>query len=211
MAKEIENLKEECADISERSMKEKAKATSTLLVEIKNLKEKLCLRERQLKEVSSSKQELRFKMQMKINQNEEVMQKLNFEAHEERESWKMLEQEVENLSALLARRKNEYLQGWESSDRYRSMLIDAIEYGHFWRREALEKKEDVEELKRKYAHASESIINFIPSFVNQFEKAKEQVDMIPFFDMPNEVVAFMDSCEGIVKRFRKKKMRLLTH
>ncbi|MED6173795.1 hypothetical protein PIB30_062961 [Stylosanthes scabra] len=161
--------------------------------------------------MSSSKQELRFKMQVKIHQNEEVIQKLNFKAREERESRKILEQEVENMSALLARREKECLQGWESSDRYRSMLIETTEYGHFWRREALEKSEEVEELKRKYAHASESITNFIPSFVNQFEKAKEQVDMIPVFGMPNELVAFMDSCESVVKRFRKKKMRLLTH
>ncbi|MED6177992.1 hypothetical protein PIB30_103406, partial [Stylosanthes scabra] len=78
-----------------------------------------------------------------------------------------------NPESLLARRESECIQGWESSNRYRSMMIDAIEYGHFWRREALEKREDVEELKRKYAQASESITNFIPSFVNQFEKAKE--------------------------------------
>ncbi|MED6225201.1 hypothetical protein PIB30_091449 [Stylosanthes scabra] len=91
------------------------------------------------------------------------------------------------------------------------MLIDAKDYGHFWRREALEKREDVEELKRKYAQASESITNFIPSFVNQFEKAKEQVDMILFFGTPDEVVAFIDSCESVFKRFQKKKMRLLSH
>ncbi|MED6223352.1 hypothetical protein PIB30_073172 [Stylosanthes scabra] len=211
MAKEIENLKDECADTAERSRKQKDKATDTLLAEIQDLKEKLCVRERQLKEVSDSKKELRFKMQMKIHQKEEIIQELNLEARKERESWEILEQEVENLSALLPRRENECLQGWESLDRYHSMLIDATEYGHFWRREALEKREDVEELKRKYAQASESITNFIPSFVNQFEKAKERVHMIPFFGMPNEVVAFMDSYESVVKRFRKKKMRFLTH
>ncbi|MED6138642.1 hypothetical protein PIB30_076361 [Stylosanthes scabra] len=206
MAKEIENLKDECADVIERSWKGKDKVTDTLLAEIQDLKEKLCVRERQLKEVSDSKKELRFKMQMK-----EVIQELNLEARKERESRKILEQEVENLSALLARRENECFQGWESSNRYRSMMIDATEYGHFWRREALEKREDVEELKRKYAQASESITNFIPSFVNQFEKAKERVDMAPFSGMFDEVVAFMNSCENVVKRFRKKKMRLLTH
>ncbi|MED6201683.1 hypothetical protein PIB30_097395, partial [Stylosanthes scabra] len=173
MAKEIENLKYECADVVERSRKGKDKVTDTLFAEIQDLKEKLCVRERQLKKVSDSKKELRFKMEMKIHQKEEVIQELNLEARKERESREILEQEVENLSALLTRRENECLQGWESSNRYRSMMINATEYGHFWRREALEKRKDVEELKRKYAQASESITNFIPSFVNQFEKAKE--------------------------------------
>ncbi|MED6190555.1 hypothetical protein PIB30_107011 [Stylosanthes scabra] len=211
MAKEIEKLKDEYVDVVERSKKEKNKVTDTLLVEIQDLKEKLCVRERQLKEVSDSKKELRFKMQRKIHQKEEIIQELNLEARKERESREILEQEVENLSALLARRESECIQGWESSNRYRSMMIDATEYGHFWRREALEKREDVEELKRKYAQASESITNFIPSFVNQLEKAKERVDMAPFSGIPDEVVAFMNSCENVVKRFRKKKMRLLTH
>ncbi|MED6141943.1 hypothetical protein PIB30_108455, partial [Stylosanthes scabra] len=92
---------------------------------------------------------------MKIHQKEEIIQELNLEARKERESREILKQEVENLSALLARRESECIQGWESSNRYRSMMIDATEYGHFWRREALEKREDVEELKRKYAQASE--------------------------------------------------------
>ncbi|MED6165830.1 hypothetical protein PIB30_103397 [Stylosanthes scabra] len=192
MAKEIENLKDEYADVVERSRKGKNKVTNTLLAEIQDLKEKLCVRERQLKE-------------------EEIIQELNLEARKEGESREILEQEVENLSALLARRESECIQGWESSNRYRSMMIDATEYGHFWRREALEKREDVEELKRKYAQASESITNFIPSFVNQFKKVKERVDMAPFSGIPDEVVTFMNSCENVVKRFRKKKMRLLTH
>ncbi|MED6208433.1 hypothetical protein PIB30_045006 [Stylosanthes scabra] len=145
-----------------------------------------------------------------IHQKEEIIQELNLEARKERESREILEQEVENLSALLARRENECLKGWESSNRYCSMMIDATEYGHFWRREAVEERKDVEKLKRKYAHASESISNFIPCFVNQFEKAKEQVDMAHFSGMPDEVVAFMNSCKNVVKRFQKKKMRLLT-
>ncbi|MED6127443.1 hypothetical protein PIB30_088195 [Stylosanthes scabra] len=194
MAKEIENLKDECADVVERSRKGKDKVIDTLLAEIQDLKEKLCVRERQLKEVSDSKKELRFKMQMKIHQKEEIIQELNLEARKERESREILEQEMENLSALLARRESECIQGWESSNRYRSMMINAIEYGHFWRREALEKREDVEELKRKYAQASE-----------------KRVDVAPFSGMPDEVVTSINSCENVVKRFRKKKMRLLTH
>ncbi|MED6215144.1 hypothetical protein PIB30_110529, partial [Stylosanthes scabra] len=107
MAKEIENLKDEYADVVERSRKGKNKVTDTLLAEIQDLKEKLCVRERQLKEVSDSKKELRFKMQMKIHQKEEIIQELNLEARKEKESREILEQEVENLSALLARRESE--------------------------------------------------------------------------------------------------------